>query len=160
LRFWNSILLLVGNLLNNATKYTRQGGAIQLSVHRVRDRVEILVKGDGIGLHRAVLPRIFDVFTQSERKLARSEGGLCVGLTVVRRLIEQHRGSVTAFSEGLEKGREFRISLQLTTEPRAQNLPIAPVAPIGTEARQMLVVDDNLDAATMRSQSPFNTSQA
>ncbi|HYD79513.1 MAG TPA: ATP-binding protein [Paucimonas sp.] len=141
---------VVGNVLNNAAKYTERGGAIRLTVRKIDDRVEILVKDNGMGIHPAIMPRIFDVFSQSERSLARSEGGLGVGLTVVRQLVEQHGGSVTAFSEGLERGSEFRISLPLAPEQPAQDLPAPSSLPEVTGAgRAILVVDDNHDAAIM-----------
>jgi PAS domain S-box-containing protein len=143
---------VIGNVLNNATKYTQSGGEIHLTVQKVNESVEIHVKDNGMGIHQAILPRIFDVFSQSERALSRSEGGLGVGLTVVRRLVEQHGGNVTAFSEGPEKGSEFRISLPLVAADQPKQIsPETLPTPSAAAGRKILVVDDNLDAAAMLS---------
>lgn len=139
---------VVGNLLNNAAKYTQRGGTIKLTVLKNGDHVEITVKDNGMGIHPVTLPRIFEVFSQAERALARSEGGLGVGLTLARRLVEKHGGSIAAHSEGLEQGSEFRISLPLVQAPDAPGLyPLQALPAMAT--RKILVVDDNPDAAAM-----------
>jgi PAS domain S-box-containing protein len=139
---------VVGNVLNNAAKYTEHNGTIHLSSRRVDEQVEISVQDNGMGIPAMLLPRVFDIFTQSERALARSEGGLGVGLTVVRRLVEQHSGTVTVYSDGPGKGSHFRILLPLASAPLQQHAH-QPASPITTDWRKILVVDDNNDAATM-----------
>jgi PAS domain S-box-containing protein len=139
---------VVGNLLNNAAKYTQPDGKIHVAVRRIDNFVEITVNDNGMGIHPTILPHVFDVFTQSERALARSEGGLGVGLTLVRRLVEQHGGSVAAHSAGVDQGSEFRIVLPLVDKhPEVRNATaFAGTLPVG---RKILVVDDNKDAAEM-----------
>jgi PAS domain S-box-containing protein len=141
---------IVGNLLTNAAKYTDPGGSIWLTAEREGDQLVLRVRDTGIGIAAEMLPRIFDLFVQAERRLDRSHGGLGVGLTLVRRLVEMHGGSVTAHSDGREKGSEFVVCLPALTEDRKRRL-------LGQQAdasllcsalaRRILVVDDNVDAA-------------
>jgi PAS domain S-box-containing protein len=140
------------NLLTNACKYTPAQGEIRLTVHREWERVAISVKDNGVGIAPEVLPKVFDLFSQAERSLARSEGGLGIGLTMVKSLVEMHGGSAVARSEGLGKGSEFIIwlpvvksehAVPLATPSRTAGLP--PVPP--GRALRILVVDDNVDAA-------------
>lgn len=139
---------VIGNVLNNASKYTPPLGQIYIAVQRVSNQVEILIRDSGIGIHPVLLPRVFDLFSQAERTLARSEGGLGVGLTVVRHLVELHGGSVTVSSEGIDRGSEFRIVLALAEQGMAveQSPSIQEKAEGGLK---ILVVDDNRDAAEM-----------
>ena len=102
---------VLSNLLNNAAKYTDQGGRIWLTAERQSDQVLIRVKDTGIGIPTEMLPRIFDMFTQVDRSLERSEGGLGIGLTLVQRLVEMHGGTVEARSDGPGKGSEFVVRL-------------------------------------------------
>ncbi len=96
---------ILTNLLNNATKYTEEEGSIWLNVTReAQNRVAISVRDSGVGISKELLPRIFDLFTQADRSLERSQGGLGIGLTLVRNLVEMHGGSVVALSEGKGKG--------------------------------------------------------
>lgn len=144
---------VLGNIVNNAAKYTQHGGAIHISVIEADGCVEIVVVDNGIGMLPSVMSRIFDAFSQSKRSLARSEGGLGVGLTLARRLVEQHGGTVTAASEGLKKGSEFRIRLPLAPALKiTTHVPPNPT-PVNGSARalKILVVDDNRDAAEMLS---------
>lgn len=139
---------IIGNILNNASKYTPRLGQIHITVQRKGDQVEILIRDNGMGIHPILLPRIFDVFSQAERTLARSEGGLGVGLTVVRHLVELHGGSVTASSEGIDRGSAFRIVLPL--EEGGVTDESSPAAQVKTgKSLKILVVDDNHDAAAM-----------
>lgn len=138
---------VIANVLSNAVKYVDGGGEIRLTAFRKDDCVELSVVDDGIGIEPAFLPRVFDLFTQSETSLARSRGGLGIGLTIVRRLIEQHHGSITALSEGRGKGSEFRITLPLVKHPPRELEQPAILPP--QSARRILVVDDNADAAGM-----------
>jgi CheY-like chemotaxis protein len=142
---------VVGNLLSNAAKYTDPGGDILLTVRQEGGDVALRVRDTGIGIAADVLPKIFDLFVQAERRLDRSLGGLGIGLTLVRRLVEMHGGSVTAFSDGPGTGSEFVVRLPALPEAQKGELlrqqsgdrqPAAPTAP-----RRILVVDDNVDAA-------------
>jgi CheY-like chemotaxis protein len=138
-----------GNLLNNAAKYTPAGGSVALSIRSVDSAVEFRVSDSGVGIAQETLPLIFDLFAQDERSLSRSQGGLGIGLTVVRSLVDLHGGTVTARSGGPGKGSEFTVLL-----PRAQSSDADPpiaAAPPGHRASTMLVVDDNVDAAHMLS---------
>ncbi len=139
---------VVVNLLNNAAKYTGEGGQIWLTVRLLENEVEIRVKDAGVGIEPGLLPRIFDLFTQAEKSLDRAQGGLGIGLALVRNLVEMHRGSVTAESDGIGKGSEFIVRLPvvpLKAETDEDGPPrIAEQAPPGT---RVLVVDDNKDLA-------------
>jgi signal transduction histidine kinase len=111
---------VVSNLLNNASKYTAPQGQVRLSAERQGDEVVVRVKDNGVGITAEMLPLIFDLFTQANHTLDRAEGGLGIGLTLARRLVEMHGGSITAFSAGLGKGSEFVIRLPVaraTKEP-------------------------------------------
>ncbi|MEO8187452.1 MAG: ATP-binding protein [Burkholderiaceae bacterium] len=137
---------IIGNLLHNAAKYTHEGGAIALSVRRRGDAVVIRVSDNGIGILAEALPHIFELFTQNDRSLSRTEGGLGIGLTVVRSMVELHGGSVDARSGGLGQGSEFVVTL-----PRMEHvveLTVATRAGAATASAQarILIIDDNADA--------------
>jgi signal transduction histidine kinase len=139
---------VLANLLNNAAKYTDVGGQIWLTVRREGDAVVISVRDSGTGIPADMLPRVFDLFTQVDRSADRAQGGLGIGLTLVKSLVEMHGGSVAAHSEGSGKGSEFVVRLPLTTETCA----VGPAGPEGRPSaalapRRVLVVDDNRDAA-------------
>jgi PAS domain S-box-containing protein len=140
---------VLANLLNNAAKYTDEGGKIGLDVSREGDEVVIRVRDSGMGIAPELLPRIFDLFAQGDRALARADGGLGIGLTLVKNLVELHGGSVTARSEGPGKGSEFLVRLPILSD-LAEPAP-APTSrlPAGGEvvSHRILVVDDNTDAA-------------
>jgi signal transduction histidine kinase len=102
---------VLSNLLNNASKYTERGGRITLSVRPERDVVEISVRDTGMGIPQKMLSRVFDMFTQLDPSMERAQGGLGIGLTLVKRLVEMHGGTVTAFSDGLGAGSEFIVRL-------------------------------------------------
>jgi PAS domain S-box-containing protein len=134
------------NLLTNAAKYTPAGGHIKLHAAQVGDQIIFTVSDNGMGISADVLPRLFDLFAQGERTLARSEGGLGVGLTIVKRLVELHEGSVSARSEGPGQGSEFTVRL-----PAVAEQPSAPPA-TGEPAPSMrgcriLIIEDNEDLA-------------
>ena len=139
------LVQVIGNLLNNASKYSPAGAAIRIVVEENQGTVEITVTDNGMGISATALPRIFDVFSQSERALARSEGGLGVGLTLVRRLLEQHGGSVSAFSEGVDKGSTFRVVLPLVPAPVLSQAK-TELLPQPVQGMKILIVDDNKDA--------------
>jgi two-component system, chemotaxis family, CheB/CheR fusion protein len=139
---------VVSNLLNNASKYTGDGGSIQLAVHAVDAQVEISVTDDGVGIAPEMLPRVFDLFAQGDKTLDRAQGGLGLGLTLVRSLVELHGGSVEARSAGQGRGSQFLVRLPLLDVPPPQprvEEPGAAARPRHT--RRVLVVDDNVDSA-------------
>ena len=144
---------VVVNLLTNAAKYTVEGGMIWLTVEQVGDLAIVTVRDTGVGIAADLLPHVFDLFTQGERSLDRSQGGLGIGLCLVQRLVEMHRGSVDVQST-LGKGSEFVVRLPVTTISAPEiSAPVAPAAPVPSDetpvARPMrvLVVEDNIDAA-------------
>jgi CheY-like chemotaxis protein len=141
------------NLLNNAAKYSDPGAMVSLGVEVEPPQgapatAVVRVRDTGIGIPADLLPRVFDLFTQANRSLDRSQGGLGVGLTLVRRLVEMHGGTVEARSAGPGQGSEFLV-----------RLPVAPVAPVapgepeaeagrnGSESLRVVVIDDNVDGA-------------
>ncbi len=140
---------ILGNLLNNAVKYTDEGGHIWLTIERRGEEVLLCVRDNGMGIVSEMLPRIFDLFTQADRSLDRSQGGLGIGLTLVKRLVEMHGGSISAHSEGPGKGAEFRVRLPVL--PRPEGAPVEPqerACQCSPRRRQrVLVVDDNADVA-------------
>ncbi len=111
------LIQVVANLLNNAAKYTEEGGSISLCTETRGERVLIRIKDTGLGIAPELLPHVFDLFIQGERSLDRSQGGLGIGLTLVRRLVELHGGRIEAFSGGLGKGSEFVVELPLVAIP-------------------------------------------
>jgi|GEM_PF-2045310 len=142
------------NLLNNAAKYTDPGGQIRLSAEAGAAEAVIRVRDTGIGIAPAMLPRIFELFVQGERRLTRSAGGVGIGLSLVKRLVELHGGRVDAFSPGLGQGSEFVVRLPALpgADPgRAMGQALLagdqPQAAAGPAGWRVLVVDDNVDAA-------------
>jgi signal transduction histidine kinase/CheY-like chemotaxis protein len=139
---------LVLNLLNNAAKYTPEGGHIRLAVSTMDHQAVVQVRDDGVGIVPELLPKVFDLFTQAERTLDRSQGGLGIGLTLVKKLTEMHGGTVEAHSAGPGRGSEFVVRLPLLAERRsAGSGPGANGQLVKSSARRILVVDDNVDAA-------------
>jgi PAS domain S-box-containing protein len=139
---------VVVNLLNNAAKYTNEGGDIWLSVEQEGDEAVLRVRDTGIGIAPELLPRIFDLFAQADRSLDRSYGGLGIGLTLVRRLVEMHRGRVDAHSAGLGRGSEFTIHLPVLLSPaKPSQSPLIQAAKEPDQVWRVLVVDDNVDSA-------------
>lgn len=139
---------VVSNLLNNAAKYTDRDGQIWLTAKREDDWVTIVVRDTGIGIPPNMLPRVFELFTQVDRSANRGQGGLGIGLTLVKSLVELHGGTVEARSEGVGRGSEFAIRLPLAVAPRPGYQPtnIDSHSAILTSKR-VLIVDDNRDAA-------------
>jgi PAS domain S-box-containing protein len=141
---------VVNNLLSNAAKYTEPGGRIWLTGESAGDRTVIRVRDTGIGIPRDMLPRVFDLFTQVDSSMSRSQGGLGVGLTLVKRLVELNGGTVEARSDGAGKGSEFVVSLPAgTTTERADVAAHTTMSsePVPQVKQRVLVVDDNIDAA-------------
>jgi CheY-like chemotaxis protein len=139
---------VLANLLGNASKYTDPGGSIVLAVDSEGDQVAISVLDDGIGIDPEILPRVFDLFTQADHSLARSQGGLGIGLTLVQSLVHLHGGTVEARSEGLGRGSEFLVRLPSATgDPApAPDSVGGQCASSGTSLR-VLIVDDNVHSA-------------
>jgi len=137
------------NLLSNASKYGRENGSIQIAAHVKGDHVTLCFRDDGIGIDPEFLPRIFDLFTQAERTIDRSQGGLGIGLTVVKNLVELHQGTISVQSEGSGKGSEFQVTLPLVLEDRPAELKRADSSQ--ASPLRILVVDDNVGAAKMLS---------
>jgi signal transduction histidine kinase len=134
----------VSNILANAAKYTDKGGQIRIDVREQDGMGVVSVQDNGIGISADMLPRVFDLFVQSERSLDRAEGGLGIGLSVARRLVVMHGGEVTAHSDGVGHGSLFEVRLPLVDAAPATK-------PVGDanhcSQRRVLVVDDNRDAA-------------
>jgi PAS domain S-box-containing protein len=137
------------NLLNNAAKYTEPGGFISLTVERRGSEAVVSVRDDGVGIPPEMLPRVFDLFTQVDRTRERSQGGLGIGLTLVKRLVGMHGGSVEARSGGRGLGSEFVVRLPMSAAPPAEATIVAGDARMADPAagRRILVVDDREDSA-------------
>jgi PAS domain S-box-containing protein len=137
------------NLLNNAAKYTEEGGQIWLTLQQDQHHAVITVRDNGSGISPDLQPSVFELFTQADRTIDRAQGGLGIGLTLVHRLVEYHRGSVSVFSRGIGQGSTFTVRLPLIETPAPRPATVHPAsnghAPL--TARRILVVDDNLDAA-------------
>jgi PAS domain S-box-containing protein len=139
---------MFANLVNNAAKYTPEGGYIEVTCERTDTHAVIHVKDSGIGIEPELLDHVFDLFAQGKRGSDRSEGGLGIGLTLVRRIVELHEGTVEAHSEGNGRGSEFIVRLPLAEEPKAKAGRKAPQQKRAIGKRKILVVDDNIDAAS------------
>jgi PAS domain S-box-containing protein len=138
----------ISNLLNNAAKYTDRGGHVWLTAERQGSDAVVRVRDTGVGIPAEVLPRLFEMFTQVERSLDRAQGGLGIGLALVKQLVEMHGGSVEAHSDGPGQGSEFVVRLPVVVEPP----PESPADAAGEEAApvatlRVLVVEDNRDSA-------------
>ena len=141
----------IGNLLNNAAKYTEPGGRITVRTERRGAMAAVSVRDTGIGIAADMLPRVFTMFVQERQAIDRARGGLGLGLSIVRSLIELHGGSVSAASEGRGRGSEFTILVPLATARVAsERRAPAPRTP-PTTGRKIMVVDDNADAAELLS---------
>jgi CheY-like chemotaxis protein len=139
---------IVLNLLNNAVKYTPDGGKIQIALEQEGDCALVRVKDTGIGMSASLIPVAFDLFVQEKHSLSRTEGGLGVGLTVVRHLVQMHGGSVTARSGGAAMGSEFIVRLPMLTLKLGTREPDSNWQPKSVLAkRRILIVDDNHDSA-------------
>jgi PAS domain S-box-containing protein len=145
---------IVANLLNNAAKYTPEGGHIQVLAERDGTEAVITVQDSGIGLTQDMLPRIFDMFAQVDRSMERAQGGLGIGLALVKRLVEMHGGSVSAASDGPGCGCRFVVRLPLIRHPDRAPAPVGNqgLAAQETDGLRVLVVDDNVDSAESLSQ--------
>jgi PAS domain S-box-containing protein len=134
---------VIGNLINNAAKYTEPGGRLRVALRREGEEAVLAVRDTGIGIQPEMLDRVFELFAQVDQSPARSQGGLGVGLTLVKRLAEMHGGKVRAHSEGLARGSEFEVRLPLLPdEPAARARAQQAAAP---ERKRLLLVEDNPD---------------
>ena len=140
---------IVTNLVGNAVKFTPPDGAITVSVRTEGQHAKLAVKDTGVGIPADVLPKIFDLFVQSERSLDRSLGGLGIGLTLVRRLVELHGGSVQASSDGAGMGSTFTVHLPAIAAPKAKARAQIPAIAAESKPRRVLVVEDNHDLREM-----------
>jgi two-component system CheB/CheR fusion protein len=138
---------VLGNLINNACRYTENGGRIELTVERQSNDVVISVKDNGIGIAGEQLTRIFDMFTQVDTSLERTQSGLGIGLSLVRTLVEMHHGTVEARSPGIDKGSEFIVRLPTVAAPAPPQPEPSRTANATVVPRRVLVVDDNPDSA-------------
>jgi len=139
---------ILGNLLNNACKFTDRGGRIAVAVERVGPQAVVRVRDNGIGVAPEQMPRLFEMFAQAESSLERTRDGLGIGLTLVKTLVEMHGGTVVARSEGLGHGCEFEVRLPALPETFVASREHGGVAPARAHpSRRVLVVDDNLDGA-------------
>jgi PAS domain S-box-containing protein len=138
---------IVDNLLNNAAKYTEPGGRIELTVVHDEPNLVLTVKDNGVGIPPEMLKRIFDLFTQGQNMLETTQGGLGIGLTLVKRLVELHGGEVEARSGGPGQGSEFTVRLPALSSPALHGQVQAPLSDREGMPMRILVVDDNIDAA-------------
>jgi PAS domain S-box-containing protein len=138
---------VIANLLTNAAKYSEPGSRITLRGERLGERVRLSVRDEGVGIAPDMLDRIFDLFVQQPQTLARSQGGLGLGLAIVRNIVELHGGRVTVTSAGVGMGAEFVVDLPASPAARVSPAPSAPLLAREGAQRRILVVDDNVDAA-------------
>ncbi len=138
---------VISNLLNNAAKYSEKGGRIHLAAEREGSDVVVSVKDTGIGIPADQLPRIFEMFTQVDRSLEKAHGGLGIGLTLVKQLVEKHGGRVEARSEGPGKGSEFLVRLPVVLEAAQPQETGQHDEPAPNSSFRVLIVDDNRDGA-------------
>jgi CheY-like chemotaxis protein/anti-sigma regulatory factor (Ser/Thr protein kinase) len=143
---YSRVAQILANLLNNAAKYTEPKGHIALSVEEEDVNVVFRVRDSGIGIPRNMFESIFELFTQADRSLDRTQGGLGIGLTIVRRLVGMQGGSVQVHSDGTRKGSEFVVRLPRATAGRAASSPAA-AARRNDAGHRVLIVDDYADAA-------------
>jgi CheY-like chemotaxis protein/anti-sigma regulatory factor (Ser/Thr protein kinase) len=136
---------VVGNLLTNAAKYTPPGGDIGVAVERREDEVVLTVSDTGIGIPPSELDRVFDLFSQVDRSLERTSGGLGIGLSLVRGLVQMHGGTVAAWSEGEGRGSTFTVRLPVAEGALREEA--APTEAPACTSHRVLVVDDNEDGA-------------
>ena len=141
---------VVGNLLTNAAKYTKPGGRIWLTIGREGDQAVLKIRDTGIGIAPDMLPHVFDLFVQADHTFTKAQGGLGIGLTLVKNLVEMHEGTVQVHSPGLGKGCEFVVRLSLASQQASETTAdvLGESTQFGaTAGHRLLVVDDNQDAA-------------
>ncbi len=139
---------VISNLLNNAAKYTDRGGQIWLSAERGQGEIVLRVRDNGIGIPTEMAPLVFDMFMQVDRTASRAQGGLGIGLTLVKRLVEMHGGSVAVQSPGPHLGSTFTVRLPTAAQQEGANAQTPASQAVPKPRRKVLVVDDNRDAAS------------
>ena len=135
---------VVSNLLDNAVKYTPSGGRVELTVVADGPDALLIIRDTGVGIPRDALPSIFDLFVQADQTFERAGGGLGIGLTIVKRLVEQHGGTISASSAGPNQGSEFIVRLPRISDAVAEPQPSEATA-FSLRARQVLIIEDNCD---------------
>ena len=145
------LVQVLANLLNNAAKYTPAGGDIHLGLSVEGSHVKMAVTDNGVGMRPDFIERAFDMFTQAERSSDRTQGGLGIGLALVKSLVELHGGRVLAFSEGVGKGSRFVVCLPHHADAQVVDAALSelPLAGQGSKMLKVMIVDDNVDAAHM-----------
>jgi PAS domain S-box-containing protein len=145
---------VISNMLDNASKYSPDGSTVTITATAGPAGIELRVRDTGMGIPPDLLPRVFDLFVQAERGLARPQGGLGIGLTLVRQLVQLHGGSVEARSEGPGTGAEFVVRLPRAETPadRREDREPAPGGAVSERGRRVLIVDDNRDSAETMAQ--------
>ncbi len=138
---------VISNILNNAAKYTDPGGDIRLYLQREDHQVAIIIEDNGVGIPKGMLPKIFEMFTQVDRSLEKSQGGLGIGLSIVSRLVSMHNGSIVAESDGPGLGSRFIIRLPIMEGIAGPHSLEASKSSVRVTRRRVLVVDDNIDGA-------------
>lgn len=142
------LVQVIANLLNNAAKYTPEDGFVELRLGLRGDCAAVTVRDNGVGMTAELLARAFDLFAQDKRTLDRAQGGMGLGLALVRRLAEAHQGSVAAHSDGIGQGSSFVLRLPLAQAQPAPGTPTdSPAGAPAARSLRILVVDDNVDAA-------------
>lgn len=142
------LMQVFANVLNNAVKFTPPGGHIWFTAEQQSNEAVVRIRDTGVGIAPEVLPRVFDMFHQGEAVLDRSTGGLGIGLTLVRRLVDMHEGRIDIRSAGTGQGTEVEIRLPITAVPVALGVAAAPLR-VASRNLRVLIVEDNLDAAEM-----------
>jgi signal transduction histidine kinase len=141
------LVQIVGNLLHNAVKYTPEGGAIVVSAKQMDESVVLTISDSGIGIPSETLPRIFDLFAQDHRALDRSQGGLGIGLTIARRMVELHGGTIEARSGGAGRGSEFIVSLPVAALVERPSAEPVTSGPLSETSAHIVLIEDNSDTA-------------
>lgn len=142
------LVQIFSNILNNAAKYTPENGHINLRVSVDSGQIQVTIEDDGIGISHSLLPHIFDIFTQAERTPDRAQGGLGLGLTLVKSLVELHGGNVSAHSKGINLGSTFIVRLPFGEKITLSQRDVKPeVDTVSEKSLRLLIVDDNIDAA-------------
>ena len=144
---FHRLVQVVANILHNAAKYTPQGGLIEVRLLTEGTRAVLAVTDNGVGIEPAMIDAVFELFTQAERTPDRSQGGLGIGLALVRSLVQLHGGTVRAQSPGLQRGSTFQVELPLSAETTRPGPAPEQSMPAPAASQRILVVDDNQDAA-------------
>lgn len=136
---------VLSNLLNNAARYTPAGGVISLSVHAIEGEVRFIVRDNGNGIEHDMLPRVFELFMRAEEAVQSTEAGLGIGLTIVKRMVDLHHGTIQAYSDGPGRGSTFIMTLPTREQPPVRIDALQ--ATVASTPRSVLIVDDNADSA-------------